>query len=77
MMTEPVNHLLLIACICVIIALVLYFFYWNRFVAWVISVVIRLLWWDKGGGSSWVEIGTRFARPCFVFPLGFPLSVHR
>lgn len=51
------NRLLLIACICIVVALILYFFYWNRFIAFVIGRAIRILYWNQEGSSIWVEIG--------------------
>ena len=53
---------LLIACICIVIALVLYFFYWNRFIASLIGQAIRILYWNQEGSSIWVEIGISFVR---------------
>ncbi|KAF4598557.1 hypothetical protein EYR38_006961 [Pleurotus pulmonarius] len=52
------NHLLLIACICIVIALILYLFYWNRLLAGIIGLVLRILYWNQGGASIWVEIGS-------------------
>jgi hypothetical protein len=51
------NHLLLIACLCILVALILYLFYWNRFIAAVIGQVIRILYWNQDSSSIWVEIG--------------------
>ncbi|KAF8906482.1 hypothetical protein CPB84DRAFT_389294 [Gymnopilus junonius] len=52
------SHLLLIACICIVVALVLYFFYWNRFIAFIIGHAIRILFWNQERSSVWVEIGS-------------------
>ncbi|KAG7098617.1 hypothetical protein E1B28_000539 [Marasmius oreades] len=53
-----INTLLLIACICVDLAILIYFFYWNRFIAWVLGLVIRLVYWNQGASSLWLEIGS-------------------
>ncbi|EAU91786.1 hypothetical protein CC1G_04554 [Coprinopsis cinerea okayama7 len=52
------SKLLLIACICIVIALILYFFYWNRFIAFILAQIIRVLYWNQEGSSIWVEIGS-------------------
>ncbi|KAF9529375.1 hypothetical protein CPB83DRAFT_789894 [Crepidotus variabilis] len=52
------DKLLLISCICVVVALILYFFYWNRFIAFVFGQVIRLVFWNQEASSAWVEIGS-------------------
>ncbi|KDR75835.1 hypothetical protein GALMADRAFT_156774 [Galerina marginata CBS 339.88] len=52
------NRLLLIACVCIVVALILYFFYWNRFIAFIIGQTIRLLFWNQEGSSIWIEIGS-------------------
>ena len=51
------NRLLLISCICIVVALILYFFYWNRFIAFLICAVIRVIYGNQEASSSWVEIG--------------------
>lgn len=55
-MTE-FNRLLLVACIAIVVALILYFFYWNRFIGFIIGQTIRILFWNQEGASLWVEIG--------------------
>ncbi|KAF8973209.1 hypothetical protein BDZ97DRAFT_665381 [Flammula alnicola] len=52
------NRLLLIACICIVVALILYFFYWNRFIAFIIGQTIRILFRNQEGSSLWIEIGS-------------------
>lgn len=54
---DMLNILLLIACICITIASFLYFFYFNRLIAWFIGLVIRLVYWNDGASSIWLEIG--------------------
>jgi len=51
------NYLLLVACLCIVVALILYFFYWNRFIASIIGQIIRILYWNQESSSIWVEIG--------------------
>ncbi|KAJ7579122.1 hypothetical protein C8J56DRAFT_337033 [Mycena floridula] len=53
-----VDRLLLIACALIILATLFYFFYWNRLIAWVLGFGFRLLYWNKGGSSIWLEIGS-------------------
>lgn len=52
------DYLLLISCIFVALGLVLYLFYWNRFIAYVISLGLRLWGWNHGGASTWIEFRT-------------------
>jgi hypothetical protein len=51
------NRLLLVACLSIVVALILYFFYWNRFIAWIIGQALRILLWKQEGWSLWIEIG--------------------
>ena len=48
---------LLVACICVLIASVLYIFYFNRLVAALIGLFLRIKCWNKGESSIWIQIG--------------------
>ncbi|EGO25461.1 hypothetical protein SERLADRAFT_415036 [Serpula lacrymans var. lacrymans S7.9] len=48
---------LLVACICILIVSLLYIFYWNRFIALLISIALRIKYWKQGGSSIWVQIG--------------------
>jgi len=57
------NQLLLIACICIVVALILYFFYWNRFIAFIIGHAIRILFWNQEDSSIWIEIGRSVIKP--------------
>ncbi|KAK7053326.1 Macrophage colony-stimulating factor 1 receptor [Paramarasmius palmivorus] len=52
-----VKTLLLVACVLIDIAILVYFFYWNRFVAWILGTIIRLVYWNEGASSLWLEIG--------------------
>ncbi|KAF8554692.1 hypothetical protein OG21DRAFT_1508579 [Imleria badia] len=49
---------LLVACVCVLIASVLYTFYFNRLLAAVIGLFLRIRYWNKGGSSIWIQIGS-------------------
>ncbi|KAF8135489.1 hypothetical protein EV363DRAFT_1395990 [Boletus edulis] len=47
-----------VACVCVLIASVLYTFYFNRLLAAVIGLFLRIRYWNKGGSSIWIQIGS-------------------
>ncbi|KAG6372334.1 hypothetical protein JVT61DRAFT_7774 [Boletus reticuloceps] len=49
---------LLVACVCVLIASVLYTFYFNRLLAAVIGLFLRIRYWNQGGSSIWIQIGS-------------------
>jgi len=51
------SPLLAVACVCILVSLILYFFYWNRFIAFLIGQAIRVLYWNQEASSIWVEIG--------------------
>lgn len=53
------NYKLLIVCICIIVGLTVYLFYWNRFVGFALTRTLRLLLWTQGksAGSIWVDVG--------------------
>ncbi|PFH51536.1 hypothetical protein AMATHDRAFT_74889 [Amanita thiersii Skay4041] len=52
------DRLVLVSCICIGLALVIYFFYWNRFLALLIGSFLRILYWRNEGSSIWIEIGS-------------------
>ncbi|KAG6832605.1 hypothetical protein H0H92_014441 [Tricholoma furcatifolium] len=52
------NKLLLISCICIVVALILYFFHWNRFIAFLIGLGFRITYWNEEVSSIRVEIGS-------------------
>ncbi|KAK0484381.1 hypothetical protein EDD18DRAFT_1361385 [Armillaria luteobubalina] len=60
------DNLVLIACICIGTATVIYIFYWSRLVAWLLGLVIRFLSWSQGASSIWVSIGaySNFTTAC-------------
>ncbi|KAF5393264.1 hypothetical protein D9757_000624 [Collybiopsis confluens] len=52
------NVLLLIVCVVIAAGAFVYFFYFNRFIAWLIGLIIRLVYWNNGASSIWLEIGS-------------------
>lgn len=50
----------LVATVLVIIALLFYILYWNRLLALILSLVLRVVLWNKGGPSVWIQIGDLF-----------------
>ncbi|KAJ7218000.1 hypothetical protein GGX14DRAFT_550111 [Mycena pura] len=57
-MIHAFDKFLLIGYICVIISLILYFFYWNRSIAFLLGLIFRFLYWNEGPSSIWLEIGS-------------------
>lgn len=51
------NYHLLGTCIGVITGSLLYFFYINRLVAFIIGFLLRVSFWNQGPSSIWLEIG--------------------
>ncbi|KAF9241526.1 hypothetical protein BU15DRAFT_87119 [Melanogaster broomeanus] len=49
---------LLAACICILITSIFYTFYFNRLVAAVIGLLLRIRYWNKAGSSIWIQIGS-------------------
>jgi hypothetical protein len=60
-----IARLLLVVCIAIVVALIAYFFYWNRLFAFIIVQVVRLVYWNQEASSIWVEIGA-LASPVYV-----------
>ncbi|KAJ7045588.1 hypothetical protein C8F04DRAFT_939778 [Mycena alexandri] len=58
MVAQAFDRLLLVGCVCVVVALVLYFFYWNRLIAFLLGLGFRVLYWNQGPFSIWLEIGS-------------------
>jgi hypothetical protein len=58
------DYRLLAACISIILGSLLYFFYWNRFIAFLLSIVFRISFWQQGSSSVWLEIGDHFRYDC-------------
>lgn len=59
------NVVLLIICICIIIAVIAYLFYLNRLIGFLLGLVCRIAFWNSGETSIWVSIGT-FLLPALV-----------
>ncbi|KAJ6625576.1 hypothetical protein B0H10DRAFT_1782666 [Mycena sp. CBHHK59/15] len=55
---DAFDKFLLIGCICCVVALLLYFFYWNRLIAFLLGLGFRFLYWNQGPSSIWIEIGS-------------------
>ncbi|KAI0342100.1 hypothetical protein BDW22DRAFT_1358216 [Trametopsis cervina] len=53
-----INYRLVIAAACVAIGLILYLFYWNRFIGFVLGRIIRFVFWNQKESSVWVNIGS-------------------
>ncbi len=53
------NETFLIAAILVVIVLLIYILYWNRLLALILSLVLRVALWNKGGSSVWIQIGAQ------------------
>ena len=51
------NAVLLAVCICILLCAIFYLFYWNRFFAFVFSLILRLALWNQGESSLWLEFG--------------------
>ena len=55
---------LLVVCICIIIALILYLFYWNRLLGYIFGLVFRLYFWGQNESSVWLDIGEYNSKSC-------------
>lgn len=51
------DYVLLITAISIVIALLLYILSWNRIIGYILSVALRVAYWNQAGDSIWVEIG--------------------
>lgn len=60
------NYRLLIVSICIVIGLVAYLFYWNRIIGFIIGRLIRLLFWNQGESSVWLDIGASRSNPLCI-----------
>jgi hypothetical protein len=52
-----VDPVFLVTVIVVVLATAAYVFFWNTCVGLGLSLALRLLSWNQGGASSWIEIG--------------------
>lgn len=59
-----VDQSFLIAAIIVVVALLFYILYWNRLLALILSLVLRVVFWNKNGSSVWIHISAyKLGRP--------------
>jgi hypothetical protein len=54
----------LVATILVVITLLFYILYWDRFLALLIGLALRVVLWNRGGSSVWIQIGASLLSPC-------------
>ncbi|KAH9985984.1 hypothetical protein BJV74DRAFT_946145 [Russula compacta] len=52
------DHKFLVATIIVVIALLFYILYWNKFIAFLIGLAFRVVLWNRGASSVWIHIGS-------------------
>lgn len=70
------STVLLIVSICITVAAFIYFFYFNRVIAWFLGLAIRLFYWNDGASSIWLEIGELSWSPHFLALISCPGSIH-
>lgn len=70
------NAVLLVVSVCILLCIIFYLFYWNRFFAFVFSVIIRILLWNQGESSIWVGVGAS-SPLCFLVLWVFKRVGHR
>jgi hypothetical protein len=64
----------LVATILVVIALLFYILHWNRVLAFFIGLAFRVVLWNKGGSSAWIQIGAQpLAVPLILFDAPYRL----
>lgn len=51
------NVNLLVACILIVLVSILYIFYWNRFLGYVLSFSLRLTLWNQSSSAVWADVG--------------------
>jgi hypothetical protein len=67
----------LVATVIVVIALLFYILYWGRFLALLIGLAFRVVLWNRGGSSAWIQIGALPLSPClFTFLMLVSGSFH-
>ncbi|TDL24302.1 hypothetical protein BD410DRAFT_116796 [Rickenella mellea] len=52
------NVIFLVCAILVVIASVLFIFFWNRLLGFLLGLAIRLLYWDESATGIWVDFGS-------------------
>ncbi|KAI0074167.1 hypothetical protein K474DRAFT_1774197 [Panus rudis PR-1116 ss-1] len=53
-----INFALLGVCVSIVVVLILYLFYFNRFLGLLLSLLCRVIFWNQGESSIWVDIGS-------------------
>jgi hypothetical protein len=67
----------LVATIIVVITLLFYVLYWGRFLALLIGLAFRVVLWNRGGSSAWIQIGALPVSPrLFTFLMLVSGSFH-
>jgi len=69
--TTMFDVVFLIIWILVVLGLVLYLFYWNRVLGFLLSFLVRFASWNQASASTWIDIGMH---PTCVVPCS---GVHR
>ena len=69
-----INIVLLVVCVCIVVGLIFYLFYWNRFLAFIFSLILRLALWNQGDSSIWVEFGALYPLNSLLFPPSPPCA---
>ena len=63
----------LVATILVVITLLFYILYWGKFLALLIGLALRVVLWNRGSSSAWIQIGASTHSHC-LFTLLTPVS---
>lgn len=67
----------LVATVIVVITLLFYIVFWGRFLALLIGLAFRVVLWNRGGSSAWIQIGASPLSPClFTFLMLVSGSFH-
>lgn len=51
------NVIELVVCVLIVVTLVFYFFFWNRFFGLLFSLLARFALWNQEESSVWVKLG--------------------
>lgn len=51
------NVVELVVCVLIVVTLVFYFFFWNRFFGLLFSLLARFALWNQEESSVWVKLG--------------------
>jgi hypothetical protein len=71
-----VNTGFIVATILVVIALLFYILFWNRVLAFLIELAFRVVLWNKGGSSTWIQIGAQTLSGSFTLLTHLSGSFH-